>query len=214
MVVYTLFPLFLAQSNLCFVRNLEPRFGSHGLQTLGSEKFKRPHGYKGLGYNTPKVSATPRGQLNGADPIASGSKDAFTSGGWAGRAAKVPKKVFLISESVKRHLSQTPDLERGIPGMKDRIQRIEGARSASSDSTLFSTGSQLDINQTKAWNTRINGGQLVFVFFFNFVFDGGVRSRKENGAFTKAASTAAWRQSENAGPRLLGFIFRRCPHFE
>ena len=28
-------PLFLPQFNLCFVTNLEPRFGNHGLQTLG-----------------------------------------------------------------------------------------------------------------------------------------------------------------------------------
>ena len=34
---------------------------------------------------------------------------------------------------------------------------------------------------------------------------------KKKSAFAKAASIPAWRQSENAGPRLLGFIFRRCP---
>ena len=44
-----------------------------------------------------------------------------------------------------------------------------------------------------------------------FDFRWRVRLRKENCAFTKAASTAAWRQGENAGPRLFGFIFCRCP---
>ena len=48
-------------------------------------------------------------------------------------------------------------------------------------------------------------------FLFDFIFNGGVHLRKVNCAFTKAASIPAWRQSENAGPRLFGFIFRRCP---
>ena len=29
------FPLFKIQLSLCFVRNLEPQFGNHGLQTFG-----------------------------------------------------------------------------------------------------------------------------------------------------------------------------------
>ena len=35
--------------------------------------------------------------------------------------------------------------------------------------------------------------------------------RKENCAFTKAASIPARPQSSNAGPRLFGLIYRRCP---
>ena len=42
----------------------------------------------------------------------------------------------------------------------------------------------------------------------------GVHLRKENSAFTKAASIPARRQSENAGPRLFGFIFDAGPHLE
>ena len=38
--------------------------------------------------------------------------------------------------------------------------------------------------------------------------------RKENCAFTKAASIPTLRQSENAGPRLFGFIFDAVPHLE
>ena len=34
---------------------------------------------------------------------------------------------------------------------------------------------------------------------------------KKKSAFAKAASIPAKRQSENAGPRLFGFIFRCCP---
>ena len=35
--------------------------------------------------------------------------------------------------------------------------------------------------------------------------------RKENCAFSKAASTPTRQQSENTSPRHIGFIFRRCP---
>ena len=38
----------------------------------------------------------------------------------------------------------------------------------------------------------------------------GAPAKKES-AFAKAASLPVRRQSENAGPRLFGFIFRRCP---
>ena len=47
-------------------------------------------------------------------------------------------------------------------------------------------------------------------FSLNFIFDGGCTCEKKS-AFTKAASIPARRQSENAGPRLFGFIFRCCP---
>ena len=51
----------------------------------------------------------------------------------------------------------------------------------------------------------------MFEFFVQFYFQWGVHLRKVDCAFTKAASIPARRQSENAGPRLFGFIFRRCP---
>ena len=37
---------------------------------------------------------------------------------------------------------------------------------------------------------------------------------KTKCTLTKAASIPARRQSENTGPRILGFIFRRRPHLE
>ena len=42
----------------------------------------------------------------------------------------------------------------------------------------------------------------------------GCAPAKKKSAFTKAASTLARRQSENADPRLFGFIFRRSPYLE
>ena len=50
-------------------------------------------------------------------------------------------------------------------------------------------------------------------FFFQFYFRWGVQLQTKN-AFTKAASRPAGRQSENAGPRPFGLIFRCCPHLE
>ena len=49
------------------------------------------------------------------------------------------------------------------------------------------------------------------VFLCNFIFDGGGAPAKRNCAFTEAASIPARRESENAGPRLFGLTFRRCP---
>ena len=51
---------------------------------------------------------------------------------------------------------------------------------------------------------------LSVYFLFNLVVGGG-RTFEKHCALTKAASIPARHQRDNAGPRLLGFIFRRCP---
>ena len=59
-------------------------------------------------------------------------------------------------------------------------------------------------------NASLARRHLSVRIFCTLLFSMGPRGpRTENCAFTKAASVPAHRQSENAGPRLFGFVFRR-----
>ena len=60
-------------------------------------------------------------------------------------------------------------------------------------------------------NATLARRHLSVEFFVQFHFWGGVHLRKENCAFTEAASNPARRQSENAGPRFFGLIFSTLP---
>ena len=59
-------------------------------------------------------------------------------------------------------------------------------------------------------NTTLARRHLSVWIFCSILFSMGGAPAKKESAFTKAAYIPARRQSENAEPRLFGFILRRC----
>ena len=60
-------------------------------------------------------------------------------------------------------------------------------------------------------NATLADATLEFLIFCSIFFWMVGAPAKKKSAFAKAASIPARRHSENAGPRLFGFVFRRCP---
>ena len=142
-----------------------------------------------------------------------------------GQLGAIPPPPFLSVSPLEsmRSGGAIPPLKRGISAILARYHMKTRQVGAIPPSAILSrkgiaryggvsrTGPLSLSDSVKRHLSRRHLSVLNFLFYF--IFDGGYTCEKKS-AFTKAASIPARQQSENADPRLFGFIFRRCPHLE